>query len=444
MTSVDTPFGVARSDVAARDAARTFLEKIFPAPRRFGIRLWDGTALPGEGDAPLTLVFARRALRRTFRPPVEMSLGEAYLRGDIDLEGDIAGAADIVSSGQRAVRGLGDAVGLLRRFLALPPDDGPPPPIGFAAAELDGAERDQDTKGARYHYDVGNDFYRLFLDRRMIYTCAYYPTGTEDLDLAQERKLEHICRKLRLRAGERLLDIGCGWGGLLIYAAQKYGIHGVGVTLAEKQHALARERVREAGLGERIDVRLQDYRDVLDGPFDKVVSIGMVEAVGGARLPEYFGHAFRLLKPGGLFLNHGIADRVEPQGARGGAARRVLGGLVMGRSVFRRRYVFPVGDLPPVSESCLAAERAGFEVHDVENLRPHYERTLRHWLARLESRREEAVRIGGEAMYRLWRLYLGVAAGRFASGQHTLNQTLLGKSDRGKSGVPLSRADLYA
>ena len=442
MASADTRLGVVRPDAAARDAAVAFLDRIFPAPRRFRIRLWDGTEMPGDGDAPLTLVVARQALRRTFRPPVELSLGEAYLRGDIDLEGDIAGAADIVSSGQAAVRGLGDVLGLVRGYLALPRDEGPPPAIGFAAAEMAGGERDIDRKGARYHYDVGNDFYRLFLDERMQYTCAYYPAGTEDLDLAQERKLEHICRKLRLRPGERLLDIGCGWGGLLIYAAQRYGIHGVGVTLAEKQHALARERVREAGLGERIDVRIQDYRDVADGPFDKLVSIGMVEAVGRARLPEYFGHAYRLLKPGGLFLNHGIADRAAP--ARGNVGRRLLARVVMGQSVFSRRYVFPVGDIPPVSESCLAAEHAGFEVHDVENLRPHYERTLHQWLSRLEARRNEAVQIGGEAMYRLWRLYLGVAAGRFASGQHTLNQALLGKSDRGRSGVPLSRADLYA
>lgn len=421
------------------DAERAFLDAIFPPPRRFAIRLWDGTVLPAEGNAPVTLAIARRSLRRMFRPPVELSLGEAFLRGDLDLEGDICAAAEVIESGKGAVRSASDVLHLARRWLALPRSDGRDSPIGFAAADLEGAERSRDRASVRYHYDVGNDFYRLFLDRRMQYTCAYFPTGTEDLDLAQERKLEHICRKLRLRPGERLLDIGCGWGGLLIYAAERYGIEGVGVTLAEKQHALARERIADAGLASRIDVRLQDYRDVEGGPFDKIVSIGMFEAVGKARLPEYFGHAFRLLRPGGLFLNHGIADRVDT-----GGAPRALAGLVMGRSVFRRRYVFPVGSLPGVSEAGLAAERAGFEVHDLENLRPHYVRTLRHWIQRLEARREDAVRIGGDAMYRLWRLYMGVAAGRFESGAHTVNQMLLGKTGGGAAGVPLSRADLYA
>jgi cyclopropane-fatty-acyl-phospholipid synthase len=432
----------------AIDAAVAFVDAILPPPRPFDIRLWDGTALPGESGAGLTLVIARRAsLRRAFRLPLELSLGEAFLRGDLELEGDISAAPGVVEACQAALGRLGDLLVLARRWWALPGDEPQVLQTAYPPADRSDAKtrRAGDRAAIQYHYDVGNDFYELFLDRRMVYSCAYFPTGTETLDEAQERKLEHICRKLRLSPGERLLDIGCGWGGLLIYAAERYGVKGVGVTLAENQRALAQARIRDAALADRVTVRLQDYRDISDGPFDKIVSVGMFEHVGRSRYVDYFATAFRLLRPRGLFLNHGISERVDqPARTTRGALGRALSHFLVGRYAFRKRYVFPVGDVAPVSVANLAAERAGFEVHDVENLRPHYALTLRHWVRRLEAEKDKAVRIGGETRYRLWRLYLGVAAYQFASGRQTVNQTLLGKTNRGDAGLPLSRADLYA
>ncbi|MGH8631433.1 MAG: class I SAM-dependent methyltransferase, partial [Burkholderiales bacterium] len=262
------------------------------------------------------------------------------------------------------------------------------------------------------------------------------------LDTAQEAKLEHSCRKLRLAPGERLLDIGCGWGGLILHAAQRYGVHALGITLSEPQARLARERLAAAGLSDRCQVEVRDYRQLGgDEAFDKVVSIGMVEHVGRARLAEYFTQAYRVLRPGGLFLSHGI---VTMAGARPKTvATRVKDWAWRGRG-FIKNYVFPDSELLPLGEHVLAAERAEFESRDAESLREHYALTLRHWVRRLEANRDEAVRLVGEATYRVWRLYLSGSAHAFARGRIGVEQLLLAKPDAGgRSGVPLTRGDLY-
>jgi cyclopropane-fatty-acyl-phospholipid synthase len=430
--------------------AAAFLARLLPEPRPFEIRLWDGTTLPGTGEAPLTVVIrAPGAPRRMFRPPVELSLGEAYLRGDFDLEGEPWRAGPALEAARVAAASPADALALARLWLDLPADGGGADrgigygerPAQIAAAER---SRDWDREGIRYHYDAGNDFFALFLDRRLVYSCAYFPTGEEGLDEAQERKLDHICRKLRLREGERFLDVGCGWGALVIHAAERYGARALGVTLSEQQYDLAQRRIAEAGLRDRAVVRLMDYREVAAETFDKVASVGMFEHVGRERLPEYFGHIYRLLRPGGLFLNHAIAGRPSGRTRLGEAVRGRFESLLVGGSTFRKRYVFPSGGLVPVSEANLVAQRAGFEVRDVENLREHYARTLRVWAERLEHRKEEAVRLGGDRMYRLWRLYMGIASWQFERGEFDLAQSLLHRPAGGPSGLPPTRADLYA
>lgn len=440
-----------RSEEAQR--AASFLLRLFPDPRAFDIRLWDGSQIPGVGQPSLTVVINHPgALRRMLRPPVELSLGEAYLRGDFDLEGEVWQAGPALEASRGAARSPREMLALLRMWRALPTSrDRQEMPnqsssYGTGPAQIDAAERSRewDREGIRYHYDAGNDFYQLFLDRRMVYSCGYFPTGAEDLDNAQERKLDHICRKLRLREGERFLDVGCGWGALVIHAAQRYGVHAVGVTLSAQQHELAQQRIAQAGLQGRAEVRCIDYRDIADGPYDKMASVGMFEHVGRERLPEYFAHLFALLRPGGAFLNHGIAGRPAPQQGLAGRVARRLEPHLVGGSTFRQRYVFPNGGLVPVSEANLIAEQAGWELRDVENLREHYARTLRHWATRLESRAEEARRIGGSGMFRLWRLYMGMAAWQFARGEFGVFQSLLVKPTGGESEMPLSRADIYA
>jgi cyclopropane-fatty-acyl-phospholipid synthase len=339
---------------------------------------------------------------------------------------------------------------LVRRLRALPDDDLPD-----GAAESNGGRsrpvlsrlglrhtRTRDAAAVRFHYDVGNAFYALWLDQRMVYSCGYFPTGTEDLDAAQEAKLDYICRKLRLRPGERLLDIGCGWGGLVQLAAERYGVEALGVTLSEPQAALARERIAAAGLADRCRVEVRDYRELpRDAQFDKIVSVGMFEHVGRPRLLTYFKTAYRLLQPGGLFLNHGIATGPASRNGMMSAPLRLL----WQPGAFVWTYVFPDGELVSPADAIQYAELAGFETRDVENLREHYTLTLRQWVRRLEARHEEAVQLVGEATYRVWRLYMAASAHTFAVGGNALIQALFSKSHAdGSSELPLTRADLYA
>ena len=296
------------------------------------------------------------------------------------------------------------------------------------SGQLHSMERDR--QAVAYHYDVSNDFYALWLDEQMVYSCAYFATADEGLETAQARKLDYLCRKLRLRPDERLLDIGCGWGGLVIHAARKYGVDALGITLSKKQAELANERIERAGLQKRCRVEVSDYRDLKEtGAFEKIVSVGMFEHVGESQLPLYFQHVWQLLRPGGTFLNHGIANRPIDPNPKG--------------STFQNRYVFPDGELVPINVTLRCAEEAGFEVRDVESLREHYVLTLRHWARRLELHREEALRVVNEPTYRVWRLLLPGSAYGFAAGLLNVFQAVLLKPEEGRSGLPLTRADWY-
>jgi cyclopropane-fatty-acyl-phospholipid synthase len=432
---------VTRIDPIAQRTAH-LLEIIFPQPRRFGLRLWDGTELAAEDHPAFALVLNHPgALRSMFTPPIELSLGEAFIRNDFEIEGDIFSAFPLLDEIARRGLSAGELLVIGLGMMTLPAA-GPRRGAGRGPLEVHGEvhSKDRDRQVIQYHYDVGNEFYSLWLDRNMQYSCGYFPTGREDLDTAQELKMEHICRKLRLRAGERVLDIGCGWGGWARYAAMKHDVQVVGVTLSKKQKEYADSHMLQQELGERVRVELMDYRDLHDESFDKIVSVGMFEHVGLSHLPEYFDQAFRLLRPGGLFLNHGISRR----GAAVPGAHSLFQRRIIGKDSFSQHYIFPDGELEPVSEVNLLAERAGFEVRDVENLREHYALTLRNWVRRLAAHRDEAIRAVGEVTYRTWRLYLSGSAYGFESGNINVNQSLLAKLESGgKGNVPMSRGDLY-
>jgi cyclopropane-fatty-acyl-phospholipid synthase len=294
----------------------------------------------------------------------------------------------------------------------------------------------------RFHYDVGNEFYALWLDRQMVYSCAYFERGDESLESAQTAKLDYVCRKLRLAPGERLLDIGCGWGALVIHAARHYGVRATGITLSEQQASLARERVAAAQLTSSVAIEIRDYRTLAgDESFDKISSVGMVEHVGIERLDEYFRVAYAALKPGGLFLNHGI---VSVEDARSRGVLDPVWRRLWKRDQFIRRYVFPDGDLVPAAAVLAAAEGQGFEVRDVESLREHYLTTLRHWVRRLEAHEAEARAVADDVTYRVWRLYMSAAAHGFRIGRISVIQSLLAKHNaQGRVAVPRTRADLY-
>jgi len=395
--------------------------------------LWDGTVWEAEPGQPTRFMLVLKhpgALRKMFWPPGELALAEAYIYDDFDIEGrilDVFPLADYLLNGRWS---LNERLRHARRLLNLP--SGNRFRAGRRVARLRGFRRSKarDQQAVTYHYDVSNDFYALWLDKQMVYSCAYFATPDEDLDSAQEHKLDYICRKLRLGRGERVLDIGCGWGGLLIYAARRYGVDALGITVSEPQAELANERIRRAGPADRCGVEVRDYREI-DEPagYDKLVSAGMFEHVGEARLPEYFRRACRLLRPGGIFLNHGISRNPSAPVWRG--------------STFIQRYVFPDGELVPISTTLDAAEGAGFEVRDVESLREHYTLTLGHWVHRLEAKRDEARRITDETTYRVWRLYMSGSVHGFRTGRLNVYQALLSKPDRGESGLPLTRADWY-
>jgi len=399
-------------------------------PRRdFQVRLWDGTTWGMERQPRFTLILNHpEALRAMFLAPSELKLGEAYIYDDLNVEGDIESAFDLADYLLSHGPSLGAGFGLEERLRKLSANNHPR--TGHLI-KLWGLvhSKDRDQQAVTYHYDFPAEFYALWLDQRMVYSCAYFATPEEDLDSAQERKLEYICKKLRLRPGERLLDIGCGWGGLIMHAAAHYGVQAVGLTLSVPQAEVARRRLREAGLNDRCRVEVSDYRDIDYGQqYDKIVSVGMFEHVGEALLPAYFNRAYELLRPDGVFLNHGIAYSATYR--RKGPS-------------FSDRYVFPDGELVPINTTLRAAELSGFEVRDLESLREHYALTLRHWVQRLETHAEEARRITDDKTYRIWRLYMAGSAHGFRTGRLNVYQTLLAKSRHGESAVPLTREDWY-
>lgn len=403
-------------------------------PRDFAVRLWDGTLLPPESGerARFTLVLNHPfSLRRMIWPPGELTVAEAFVRGDFDLEGDIVEA---LTRRDQFHLGVRDALSLAPLAPVLLRGEAPAPLERAASLRGDKHSLSRDRDAVRHHYEAGNDFYALWLDSRMNYSCAYFPTPDTSLDAAQEAKLELICRKLRLRPGQRLLDIGCGWGGVAAYAAERYGVHALGITLSPAQAELARERVAGRGLSGTCRIEIADYRELQEEPFDAIASVGMVEHVGASQLRTYFEQAARLLRPGGVFLNHGISRIVPRDGFRAKLLRQ---------GSFLQRYVFPDAELPFLHDMLDAALHAGLELRDVESLREHYVQTLRHWVARLEAQREAAVRSVGVETYRIWRLYMAGGAADFQRGRNGVYQSLFVKPDRGRSGLPLTRDDWF-
>jgi cyclopropane-fatty-acyl-phospholipid synthase len=404
------------------------------------VRCWDGSGY-GPPDAPVQVVFRRRrALRRLLWAPNELGFARAYVSGDVDLEGDVfTGLAEMdrladPETGPGIVVDRRTRAAVLAAVLRLGVL-GPPPRPPAEESRLGGRRhtRRRDSAAVTHHYDVGNAFYELVLGPSLAYSCAYFadaPDGAPELEAAQLAKCDLVARKLGLGEGMRVLDVGCGWGTFAIHAARAYGVQAVGVTLSPAQAELARERVQAAGLEDRVEIRVQDYRDVTDGPFDAIASIGMAEHVGHAGLTDYTRSLASLLAPRGRLLNHAIARPPGPPDEPS-------------RTSFIERYVFPDGELEPLAVMVGALEEAGLEVRDVESLREHYGLTLRAWVANLESRWEEAVALSSPGRARVWRLYMAGSALAFESGRLGVNQVLAVRPDpRGGSGMPRSRTAL--
>ncbi len=403
------------------------------APLPVSVRCWDGSESVVDGE-PTLVVRHPRALRRLLYAPGELGLARAYVSGDLDVEGDVYAALSFpdrlparpeLRLDRRALARL--AVPLLRlRVLGPPP--APPPEEARLRGVRHSLGRDRSAIG--HHYDVGNDFYRLLLGPSLVYSCAWFPEPSAPLEQAQEAKLDLVCRKLGLEPGMRLLDVGCGWGSLALHAAARYGASVTGVTISAAQAELATRRVAEAGLSDRVRIRLQDYREVVDGPYDAISSIGMAEHVGLDQLPRYARGLHDLLRPGGRLLNHAIArgpaagpDRPDPRS-------------------FLTRYVFPDGELQPLATHVRVLEEAGFEVVDVEALRRHYALTCRAWVSNLERRWDEAVRLSSPGRARVWRLYLAGSALAFEGHRVGVNQVLAVKpGPPGHDRLPLTRPD---
>ncbi len=419
----------------AKERVHRIHDRLAKAGHDLPVRLWDGSTL-GPPDAGYRLVLRDpSALRGTLVPPTDLQVGEAFLADLVDVEGSMVAAISDISTLRDDV-GVLDAALLGWDVLHLPaPEDADP---GRARVHPDGRlhSPDRDREVVQHHYDVGVDFYRLFLDDRLVYSCAYFLDGDEDrsappdpagdaLDRAQERKLDVVCRKVRLERDATLLDIGCGWGALALHAAQAFGARVLGVTLSEDQAMVAKERVRAAGLEGRVEIRVQDYREVT-GTFDAVASVGMFEHVGSDQWDTYYRTAFDRVRPGGLFCNHHITTGL----------RREVRDLAAATGSFVAEHVFPDGALPPASRSIAALQDAGFELLDVEQLRPHYARTLRHWVARLEANHDRAAALVGEPTYRTWRAYMAGSAVGFDHADLGLVQ-LVGA--RGDGDRPLGR-----
>ena len=435
------------SGVAHRGAAEAsgLLKRMFGGfDGSLALRLWDGTTLrlgkadPHASDPRFTLVCHHPGVVRSMvfgHDPLR--LAEAYFQSDIDIEGDFFAALSLKDHLHSIRLSLRDRLGALLTALRLQAAGAARPGSQSHRSSLYGRavkahSKTENRAAISFHYDVSNEFYRLWLDEERVYSCAYFTHPDESLDQAQRNKLEHICRKLRLQPGERLLDIGCGWGALVCWAARHHGVRAHGITLSRQQLEYGQQRIRAEGLQDLVTVELRDYRDVAEqGVYDKVSSIGMFEHVGLANLPTYLATVLSVLRPGGLFLNHGITHDEE------GWNKTVA-------SEFINRYVFPDGELDCVSNIQLGMERAGFEIHDVEGLRPHYALTLRRWVQRLEANRDAALREVDEPTYRVWRLYMAASALDFEAGTTGIYQILASRPNRGKWPVPLSRGDLYA
>ncbi|WP_250399363.1 SAM-dependent methyltransferase [Streptomyces cellostaticus] len=421
------------ADAASR--LRKLAEQLLGAPLRVRIRAWDGSQ-DGPPGAPALVVRNRRALRRLLFKPGELGLARAWVSGDLDIEGDLYAVLEVMAGpvwerGEDA-RGLAEALrdpevrAAVRELLRLAgPPIPPAPPREEVRRRRHLHTRHSDRRAISHHYDVGNDFYELVLGPSMVYSCAYWQDGGT-LESAQRDKLELVCAKLGLTEGQRLLDVGCGWGSMAIHAAREHGVRVVGVTLSQEQAAYARKRVADEGLTDRVEIRVQDYRDVTDGPYDAISSIGMAEHVGAEGYLDYARDLYALLKPGGRLLNHQIARR--PQ--RDESSYEV--------DPFIDAYVFPDGELAPIGTTVTQLERAGFEVRDVESIREHYARTLRQWVIRLEAGRDRAMRLTSPGRTRVWLLYMAASALAFERNRIGVNQVLAVRTPgSGACGLPL-------
>ncbi|GGK09665.1 cyclopropane-fatty-acyl-phospholipid synthase [Streptomyces camponoticapitis] len=415
----------------------TLAEELLGAPLPVRIRAWDGSE-SGPPGAPTLVVRHRRALRRLLWKPGEMGLARAWVAGEMDVDGDLYALLDRIAGllwergaeAEEGVHPLRDprmrAAG--KRLLEIAGPWPPPPPPPEEVRRRSGAlhTKHRDRAAISHHYDVGNDFYEMVLGPSMVYSCAYFEHPDSPLEDAQRDKLDLVCRKLGLKEGERLLDVGCGWGSMAMHAAREYGVQVTGVTLSREQAAFARKRIAGEGLTDRIEIRVQDYRDVRDGPYDAISSIGMAEHVGSVRFREYADDLFALLKPGGRLLNHQIGRRPEKDESK----YRI--------DDFIDAYVFPDGELAPLGRTVGTLEEAGFEARDVESLREHYALTLRQWVRNLERHWPEAVRATSPGRARVWRLYMAASALAFEHNRIGVNQILAVKpADSGVSGLPL-------
>ena len=410
------------ADAASR--LSSLAEQVLGVPLPVRLRAWDGSQA-GPPGAPTLVVRNRRALRRILFKPGELGLARAWVSGDLAIEGDLYTALDAMSGliwerdgdDRTLLQALRDpavrAAGRELLKLAGPPIP-PAPPQEEVRRPRHLHTRHSDRRAISHHYDVGNDFYELVLGPSMVYSCAYWESFDKDatLEAAQRDKLELVCRKLGLQEGQRLLDVGCGWGSMALHAAREHGVSVVGVTLSQEQAGYARKRIADEGLTDKVEIRVQDYRDVSDGPFDAISSIGMAEHVGAERYLEYARQLYGLLKPGGRLLNHQIARRPQTDET------------AYSVDEFIDAYVFPDGELAPIGTTVTQLERAGFEVRDVEALREHYARTLREWVTNLEADWDRAVRLTSPGRARVWQLYMAASALAFEHNRIGVNQVL--------------------
>lgn len=401
--------------------------------RDFAVELWNGEVWPAKSKIPLFKLIFRspEVVRAMFSHPSALSFGEAYIYGYLDIEGSLL---DVFQSGEQLLNielPWAEKLHMARQLWSIPAPD-------YRRGGVFGGFRGRfASAGARlraavnYHYDHPVDFWRLWLDESLCYSCAYFELPDLSLNEAQKRKVDYICRKLRLQPGQRLLDLGCGWGALIVHAAAHYGVDALGVTLSPQQAEVARERIRAAGLSARCRVEVADFLELNPGEtFDRISSIGAAEHVPAKFFAGYFARAFEWLRPGGQFLHHAIVHAPS-------IAERP------GRS-FMQRYIFPEHCLASIGRTIAASESAGFEVRDVESLREHYNRTLQHWLRRLEAAQSAVERQSDPLSFRIFRLYLAGSAYEFAIGRLNIYQSLLIKPKQGQSGLPLTRADWYS
>jgi cyclopropane-fatty-acyl-phospholipid synthase len=407
------------------------------------IELWDGTRVPlGSNPAPdlaihikdpgiIASLLRRPSLDRIIRP---------YIKGLIEIKGGTlydVGLLFVLSPSRKRLKKIPKRtiLSFVTAFLFSPGvnlDEG----RAFEGDENNHGKnlpKSNETEFIQFHYDVGNDFYELFLDERRLYSCAYFTDWNNSLDQAQHDKIDMICRKLRLKPKERFLDIGCGWGALIFHAAEKYGVHAHGVTLSEAQLTHVREQIKAKGLEDRVSVELKNYVD-LEGPFDKIASVGMMEHVGEDNLNEYCATINRLLVDKGLFLNHAISRKAKKKKNRFSSRpeQRAL-----------QKYIFPGGELIDLGQTISSLERNKFEVMDVEGWREHYQLTTKLWLDRLEANRDKAIELAGEEIYRIWTAYLAGSSLAFLRGTARLYQVLVSKNPKGPANLPPSRVDLY-